>query len=169
MRGTSYWDDLKHLQSSKIGQATRSRRPGSPTATRLWPREGGLQNTKRLNSNLSSPRASGHRSSFRGAKSEARAPLSSLFHVFFGKFPPLRGLFTNLRESIKEAKSINQPDAKPGIKKPRPEAGPAQGPGPRGLPGGSEREFVVHLYSYRNLAFPLSLLKHNSRRDITLP
>ena len=46
-------------------------------------------------SNLSSPRASGHRSSFRGAKSEARAPLSSLFHVFFGKFPPLRGLFTN--------------------------------------------------------------------------
>ena len=120
MRGTSYWDDLKHLQSSKIGQAARSRRPGSPTATRLWPREGGLQNTKRLNSNLSSPRASGHRSSFRGAKSEARAPLSSLFHVFFGKFPPLRGLFTNLRESIKEAKSINQPDAKPGIKKPRP-------------------------------------------------
>ena len=42
------------------------------------------------------------------------------FHVFFGKIPPLRGLFTNLRESIKEAKSINQPDAKPGIKKPRP-------------------------------------------------
>ena len=39
--------------------------------------------------------------------------------MFFGKFPPLRGLFTNLRESIKEAKSINQPDAKPGIKKPR--------------------------------------------------
>ena len=27
--------------------------------------------------------------------------------------------------------------------------------------------FVVHLYKY--LAFPLSLLKHNSRRDITLP
>jgi len=48
MRGTSYWDDLKHLQSSKIGQAARSRRPGSPTATILWPREGGLQNTKRL-------------------------------------------------------------------------------------------------------------------------
>ena len=86
MRGTSYWDDLKHLQSSKIGQATRSRRPGSPTATRLWPREGGLQNTKR-HSNLSSPRASGHRSSFRGA-SEARAPLSSLFTCFSGKFPP---------------------------------------------------------------------------------
>ena len=40
--------------------------------------------------------------------------------MFFGKIPPLRGLFTNLRESIKEAKSINQPDAKPGIKKPRP-------------------------------------------------
>ena len=39
------------------------------------------------------------------------------FHVFFGKFPPLRGLFTNLRESIKEAKSINQPDAKPGIRR----------------------------------------------------
>ena len=28
-------------------------------------------------------------------------------------------------------------------------------------------ESLVHLY--RNLAFPLSLLKHNSRRDITLP
>ena len=39
-------------------------------------------------SNLSSPRASGHRSSFRGAKSEARAPLSSLFTCFSGKFPP---------------------------------------------------------------------------------
>ena len=54
-------------------------------------------------------------------KGKCRAPRASVvtFHVFFGKFPPLRGLFTNLRESIKEAKSINQPDAKPGIKKPR--------------------------------------------------
>ena len=120
MRGTSYWDDLKHLQSSKIGQATRSRRPGSPTATRLWPREGGLQNMKRLNSNLSSPRASGHRSSFRGQKvKQGRLPVVTFTRVFREISPP-QGLFTNLRGSIKEAKSINQPDAKPGIKKPRP-------------------------------------------------
>ena len=34
------------------------------------------------------------------------------FSRVFREIPPLRGLFTNIRESIKEAKSINQPDAK---------------------------------------------------------
>ena len=98
MRGTSYWDDLKHLQSSKIGQATRSRRPGSPTATRLWPREGGLQNTKRPNSNLSSPRASGHRSSFRGQKREARALFCRHFSRVCREIPPPPGACLRIYE-----------------------------------------------------------------------
>ena len=85
--------------------------------TRLWPREGGLQNTKRPTLTLRGPADTGRLSEGQKVK---QGRLCRHFHVFFGKFPPLRGLFTNLRESIKEAKSINQPDAKPGIKKPRP-------------------------------------------------
>ena len=30
------WGDLRHLRSSKCRKATRSQRPGSPMATRLW-------------------------------------------------------------------------------------------------------------------------------------
>ena len=73
---------------------------------------------KRLNSHLSE----GQRTPvvFPRAKKGSKGASVVTFHVFFGKIPPLRGLFTNLRGSIKEAKSINQPDAKPGIKKPRP-------------------------------------------------
>ena len=42
-------------------------------------------------SHSNSPRASGHRSSFRGAKSEARAPLSSLLSRVFREISPPQG------------------------------------------------------------------------------
>ena len=86
MRGTSYWDDLKHLQSSKIGQATRSRRPGSPTATRLWPREGGLQNTKRPTLTLRGPADTGRLSE--GQKVKQGRLCRHFFTCFSGNFPP---------------------------------------------------------------------------------
>ena len=84
--------------------------------------KGDFRNMKRLNSHLSE----GQRTPvvFPWAKKGSKGASSVVtFHVFVGKFPPPRGLFTNLRGSIKEAKSINQPDAKPGIKKPRPKRG----------------------------------------------
>ena len=82
---------------------------------------------KRLNS-LTSLRGPADTGRLSGAKKGSKGASSVVtFHVFVGKSPPPRGLFTNLRESIKEAKSINQPDAKPGIKKPRPREGPHPG------------------------------------------
>ena len=87
-------------QGSQIDQSGTDRSPTlylqkSPSRFRNSPFAGhhqtmaeGRGTSEHETSHSYSPRASGHRSSFRGAKSEARAPLSSLFTCFSGNFPP---------------------------------------------------------------------------------